>query len=397
MRFLVWTVVLISLAFTSAFSEVKYSGIDGSKIRGFTCYNNVTAADVDSVKKWGGNTLRIMLMIHDLYDLGGYDTCPNPTINPAKLQNLVRVVDLCRERGMLAIIDYHETPGLVRFSGWKDFRIWENNIVGKRFRELFISGWKQLVFKFKDYPAENVAFELFNEPEPKGNDWNAPETQGFVWDSSQSRLIRGIRKVDKVHTIIAAPPYGWRISAISPKPYALGAEKKTDYPGWNPSSEIVNDGKVMLTVHMYHPHDYTIQWGPWLDKTAKAKGYPGEFTGDVWEKAQWNKERLRWSLQPIVFFKSVYPNIPVVITEFSAIRVAPGAAQYLADVISLFKEIGLGWTYHTYKERAYLATKKGADDTMWELELSEIPNDGREPVTKDPLDRFKAVVAGFKN
>jgi hypothetical protein len=42
--------------------------------------------------------------------------------------------------------------------------------------------------------------------------------------------------------------------------------------------------------------------------------------------------------------------VPIYVGEFSAIRWAPGAADYIRDLIELFEEYGWSWTYHAFAE-----------------------------------------------
>ncbi len=388
-------VIIFCLAAATIFAagKKKYSGINGSKIRGFTSYNCLADADIDSVKKWGGNTLRLMLMIGDLHEMKDRDTAQTSRVPLAKMLKIKDFVDRCRLRGILVIIDYHETPGLVRWSGYKDFRLWKSDSAGERFRTILVETWKQLALTFADYPARTVAYELFNEPEPKDNDVNAPENRGWMWDQLQVQLIKEIRKIDRRHTIIATPPYGWRISAISPTEYTLEGEGwKTVFPGWEPAEELLDDGKVMMAIHMYHPHDLTIQWAGWI-KGKDVRGYPGKFTGDIWKETYWDKDRLRWSLAPADAFQKKYPNVPLIVTEFSVNRIVPGAAQYLRDVIDIFRSLKLGWTYHVFREGQHYVP---GTDLIFELEPAQIPENGRKCPSTDPYDRFKAVIKGFK-
>lgn len=376
-KFLLAMSMFFILATLSFATSPPYQGVDGSKIRGFTCYNNLTEEDVLEAKEIGANTLRIMLMIHDLHDLSNYDTAPDPRLDYQKLMKLKNVIRVAMKHNIMVIIDVHEIPGLVRWSGWKDFRLWDD-IVGYRYQNFLIRTWQQLAEEFKDYPEEAVVFELLNEPEPKWNDWNAAENQGYKWDQLQAKLVREIRKIDSKHTIIAAPPYGWRINS---------------FDGWTPPAEILNDTRVMVTAHHYHPHDYTIQWQPWVvrkDKDAKpADIYPGEFTGHIWKKVFWDKKRLEFALSPIKSFQEKYPNIPVVVTEFSVIRIAPGAKKWISDTISILLDLNVGWTYHAFKEQGYLKDKKGADDTMWELDIKDIDGThGRLEAVKKGMGNF---------
>lgn len=381
-------VVILSLLTTQSWAakSKKYSGINAREIRGFTVYNTITEKDLDSVKTWGGNTVRLMLMINDLHDLKAYGYAPKNNYKKAvldkdKLAKVKKIADWCQKRKMLLIIDIHETPGLVRWSGYKDFRLWQEDSVGVQLRDLLVDSWKQLSKKFLSYPANAVAYEIFNEPEPKFNDVSAPEIKGYLWDTLQTTIIRVIRQSDRKHTIIASPPYGWRVNSIDPKV-------------WKPMPDLLQDGKIMVTVHMYHPHDYTIPWQDWEARVSQLKAYPGFFAGGEGSEVYWDKKQLRTALDPIYRFQKKYKKIPVIITEFSVVRTAPGAAQYLEDLINIFKKINIGWTYHAYKERAYF---KNPSDLMWELEQDELPEGARIAATTNPYDRLNVIRKGFTN
>ena len=72
--------------------------------------------------------------------------------------------------------------------------------------------------------------------------------------------------------------------------------------------------------------------------------YPGKINN-----AEWNKESLREALRPVREFQLKY-GAKIYVGEFSAIRWAPGGAQYLEDCLSLFEEYGWDWSYHAFRE-----------------------------------------------
>jgi hypothetical protein len=47
--------------------------------------------------------------------------------------------------------------------------------------------------------------------------------------------------------------------------------------------------------------------------------------------------------------------------EFSVIRWAPGAVNYLRDCIELFEQCGWDWTYHAYREWDGWSVEHGSD------------------------------------
>ena len=124
---------------------------------------------------------------------------------------------------------------------------------------------------------------------------------------------------------------------------------------------------------MYVPGEFTHQ-GVAGRRTSVV--YPGR-VGDT----PWNKDQLRRVLQPVRDFQLAY-NVHIYVGEFSAIRWAPGAADYLRDCIDLFEEYGWDWTYHAYREW-----------DGWSVEHSSAPQD-HEP-TREPGDRMRLLLEWF--
>ncbi len=100
-----------------------------------------------------------------------------------------------------------------------------------------------------------------------------------------------------------------------------------------------------------------------------------------------DKESLRKRLEPVRQFQLAY-NAHIYVGEFSAIRWAPGAAQYLDDCISIFEEYGWDWTYHAFREWQ-----------GWSVEVDDSqPRDDRynHPRAAQPTDRFLVLEKWFK-
>ena len=75
-------------------------------------------------------------------------------------------------------------------------------------------------------------------------------------------------------------------------------------------------------------------------------------------------------------------NVHIYVGEFSAIRWAPGAADYLRDCIELFEEYGWDWTYHAYREWDGWSVEHGSD------------RDNRQPV-EGSTDRKELLLSWF--
>jgi endoglucanase len=334
-----------------------YVGMPTHDIRGFTrCLSDVEK-DIIDAQALGANTLRLMLMIRDLVAYPYSNISPNFRIIPSKLAKIKVIVDLANTRGMRVILDVHEIPGYVRFSGPKDIRIWSNTAYGRACSNGLISLWKQLAVAFRGYPEYLVGFEILNEPDPKGDD-DDPEIRGAEWDALQARVHAGIRIYDKLHTILISAPYPWRISSLV---------------GWTPAPQML-DGRTALSIHFYEPLDFTQQiWAFWGSEEPRA--YTGWFGEAIYEGRAdlvfWDYWKIRQRLQVAADFQARFPDLPIVATEFSAMSIAPGADIWLSDVINVFRELWIGWTYHSFREAAYMGQYTGMVESPWDLEIRD--------------------------
>jgi hypothetical protein len=187
---------------------------------------------------------------------------------------------------------------------------------------------------------------------------------GFVpaglldWRNLQIKAARAIRAIDPT------TPISIEVD---------GSDSPINFAWMDP----VNVSGVIYSVHMYSPMEFTHQgvsadWG-----VAGGLTYPGTFNGKPF-----NKETLRAYLQPVRDFQ-LANKARIYVGEFSAIRWAPGAAQYLADVTSIFEEYGWDWCYHAFREWP-----------GWSLEAANLPvpaniNDYVPAITTDRMDAIR--------
>jgi hypothetical protein len=181
-------------------------------------------------------------------------------------------------------------------------------------RDYLVEFWEKVASRYKGHPAI-FGYNLINEPhsrEIKTGDPSLPE--------QYDRLIKAIRKIDQVTPIIIECD---QMSA----PQLLQFLPIYDSPN------------IIYSVHMYMPGGLTHQLNP---KAESFSGYPDA-------EKKWNKEYLRSELKFVRDFQQK-TGARIYIGEFSCIRWAPGADQYIADCISLFEEYGWDWAYHAYRE-----------------------------------------------
>jgi aryl-phospho-beta-D-glucosidase BglC (GH1 family) len=200
----------------------------------------------------------------------------------------------------------------------------------------------------KHFSPEWVFVQIANEP------WVDDPQQ---WSTIQDNLIKAARAILPKHTLITSTPlkYGPRDDAWS----MLEALYQS-----TPSE----DPNVVYGFHFYEPFYFTHQGAHWDPNTKFVKGlkYPSteENSKTVLEsmdpaapdwlkemlKAQWNKEKLRKALEPVLKWREKFKR-PVMVTEFGvykhfADRVS--TLQWADDVTALFKEYQIPWSYWDY-------------------------------------------------
>jgi len=142
------------------------------------------------------------------------------------------------------------------------------------------------------------------------------------WQTLARDTARRVRAIDPKHAIIVEP-------APWAGPSALDQFEPLDTPG------------VVYSVHMYLPQSYTHQG---VHDSPAGVSCPGPING-----LSWNKNQVRRALEPAIAYQRDY-HVPIYIGEFSAIRWARGARDYLRDVIEVFEEHGWDWACHAFRE-----------------------------------------------
>ena len=130
--------------------------------------------------------------------------------------------------------------------------------------------------------------------------------------------------------------------------------------------------------HIVQGHEHQVGTSCRTDMHNNVTGiaYPGKIGN-----TQWNRDQLRRVLQPVREFQLAY-NVHIYVGEFSAIRWAPGAVDYLRDCIELFEEYGWDWTYHAYREW-----------DGWSVEHGDDRKNGQP--AKEPTDRMQLLRSWF--
>lgn len=271
-------------------------------------------------------------------DLAVYDKWFN-----GKLDELDKALEAARRYGLKVVVDMHSPPG-GRYAN-NDCAIFNE----KLYQDHWVQLWEQVARRYKGNPVV-WGYDLINEPVQS---LPSKEGLGDTLDG-QVRVAKAIRAIDPVMPIFIESA-GW------------------DSPEGYRELQPVNLPNIIYQVHMYEPHQFTHQG---VNNSPLGVTYPGKI-GNV----EWNKEQIRKVLQPVRDFQLAY-NVPIYVGEFSAIRWAPGAAQYLSDCIDVFEEYGWDWTFHAFREW-----------DGWSLEHGPDQNDHNP--TQTPTERRQAVMNWF--
>ena len=271
-------------------------------------------------------------------DLEEYDRWLN-----GKLDELDQALEACHRYGIRVVVDMHTPPG-GRYANM-DLAIFHE----PAYQDHYVALWEQIARRYKGNPVI-WGYDLVNEPVQ-----NAPSPPGVAdYLGAQVRAARAIRAID------------------GEMPIFIEADQWDSADGYR-ELEPVDVPNVIYQVHMYVPGEFTHQG---VNGSPTGVAYPGRIG-----QTMWDKEQLRRVLQPVREFQLAC-NVHIYAGEFSAIRWAPGAVNYLRDCIELFEEYGWDWTYHAYREW-----------DGWSVEHGSDPND-HEP-TREPTDRKQLLLGWF--
>lgn len=325
-----------------------YKGHDLPRLRGAMIGPHVDADDLRVLGgEWKANHVRWQFIWggfpHGPADNGDLDAY-NKWID-SQIERLDSLLPVCREVGLHVLIDLHTPPGGRNEA--KECNLFKE----KRFQDCFVEVWKKLATHYRGN-KQVWGYDLVNEP-----------VEGMLgegvldWHALATKTGRAIRAIDPDHAII-----------IEPGPWGSPAGLEFFEP--------IDVERVVYSVHMYQPHQFTHQG---VHDSPTGMTYPGEIDGRMWDK-----EALRKALQPARDYQIDY-GVHIYIGEFSAIRWAPGtsAHDYLSDVIDIMEQYDWDWAYHAFREW-----------DGWSVEHGSDPKDRSR--AKEPTDRQKLLTGWFE-
>jgi len=261
--------------------------------RGVACGLGLTEPDFAELERWGANLIRIPMSVK----LDGIETDEQFFEAFAKrLDSTAVALESCRRHGLQVCLLMCSLPGTVK-TKQAAYMIPEGYDT-----TLLRRAWRMVVERFGNDPVV-YGYDIMNEPSCAPAEWRRIFTE----------VVAEVRKLDRKTPVITESTAYY-------------------YPP---------EMNVVYSPHIYQPHALThcgvlsdIHWS-----------YPGYING-VW----WDRRQMRVNLEPLIRFQCEHPDARIYVGEFSCIGWVPGAAEWIADMISLWEEYGWDWTYHSFRE-----------------------------------------------
>jgi endoglucanase len=202
------------------------------------------------------------------------------------------------DAGLMLILDMHEYNAMADDPESK--------------KEMFLSVWRQLAPRYKDQP-NNVIFEVLNEPNQK--------LTAELWNKFLIDAIKIIRETNPNRTLMLGPANWNGIESLS----SLVLPK--------------DDQNIIVTVHFYHPMQFTHQGAPWA---ADFKDKTGVKWAGTKEEIEFIDSRLK-----VAYDWSVVNNRPIYLGEFGAYDKGDmdSRALYTKCVARTAEKYNFSWGY----------------------------------------------------
>lgn len=307
-----------------------------------------TQTDLQELATLGFDHIRLPFNENQLYSRDGQR-------NEETFAIIHNVIKWCKEANMRIILDCHQTFDH-DFSKFSAITLFKDPTAQTRFEEL----WKKLCAEFGKYPNDLVAYEILNEP-------NAADNQS--WNIVSGKIIKVIRNLEPERIIL------------------LGSNKANRVTTFPDLKIPKNDPNIILSFHFYYPYiitHYKYSGMKSLTNLDVKLNYPGMLISDE-ELQKLDEEAKKLSEKHAEFFdkKKIQEMIlPVVeIAKKAGLRLHCGEfgvnfkypdrsllQRYLSDVVSVFKENNIPYTYWGYRKEFGIFTdaRKIKDQTILE-------------------------------
>lgn len=310
-----------------------------SEARGDARRNYFTEKDVKYLAGLGFDHLRIPVDEMQLWQENG-----QPDQEGFSL--LQQALNWCKKYNLKAVVDLH----ILRSHHFneKEKPLWTQPAAQERFFQC----WRDLSQALNKYPAEDVAYELMNEPVA-----DDPED----WNKLVEKAAAIIRKAEPNRKIV------------------IGSNRWQSPDTFDKLRIPENDKNIILSFHMYEPFLLTHHTASWTGiKDYKGPvNYPGVIVKEedikdlpdtlrnviLKNKNHYTIETIREHFRKPIAMAKKY-NLPLYCGEWGCLSTVPDAArfQWFRDVKSVLEENNIGWATWDYKGSFGIINKQGQEE-----------------------------------
>lgn len=256
--------------------------------------------DFRRVAKYGFNCIRLPFHHRVI------ETRPNH-YDPDGVALFDKIISWAKRAKVYLILDLHAAPGSQNHDWHSDSdgraEFWQQD----EYRRRTISLWEFLADRYKS--EEIIAgYDLLNEPVLHDIK---------LLNEFYRRLITNVRKADPNHIFfVEGNTWSQDIACL----------------------EEFDDDNYALSVHFYHPLEYTFNYIPHATHPFKLNN------------VRWDKKQIRRHLAAYSFWAKKR-RLPIFVGEFGVNYRGGfyGEDQWLKDTLDCFNDFGFHWTYWTYK------------------------------------------------
>ena len=288
----------------------------------------ITEKDLEELASWGANLIRWQIIPANrgktLSDPAEFERWYE-----GQLTLLEKFLPILERLDIAVIVDMHMPPGgrykhtseslppgaIKQAAAYStQFRMF----MEKQYLDCFVRIWEKTAHRLK---GKKIiwGYDLCNEP------CQSAEVK-FNYLDCQYRAAKAIRQIDPEIPLIVE---------------SNGMCSTAGYTYLKP----LPFKNIIYQFHFYHPGEYTHQ-GTTAESMADVRKGKLISYQQCFKNGAGDMEK---ALAPVLDFQKKYDAI-IFCGEFSAIRWAPGAADYLRDLIGLFEKYGFSWTYHAFRE-----------------------------------------------
>lgn len=296
----------------------------------------------DAANKWHANIVRYMM--RSQFEAKNHCHCSNQEAWNRMMAALPAELDTAKQLHLVVVLAMFQPP-VEHFPAGPNGRaqniaFWADDDT----LQVLTQAWTQIA-KICANRDQVIWFDLLNEP----LDWDDMPSYPRKWPFWAQTLINTIRQIDQNHQIVIEPGPGGQPTGFKSFPKLKGEGLIYSFHDYQPANYTEQGMTKQGTPDREHPETWQPRHWPMTPSR------PGEMS--------WDKRRMEQWVQPAVEFQN-RNHARIYVGEFSVVRWAPDAPQWLTDMINVFEGHGWDWTYHAFREAGLWSLERTSSYTQ---------------------------------